>query len=220
MKQETLDPALAPAELVERLRWRYATKRFDPAYRLDPEVWQALEQGLVLAPSSFGLQPWHFVVVTDPATKARLQPASWNQPQIVEASHLVVFAHRRGYAPADLDHHLDHVASVRNVPRESLAGFEKAVLGHLERPGFDVDEWTRRQTYIAVGSLLTSAALLGVDACPMEGIDPAQYDEILGLRERGLASVCVVTLGRRAADDRYAALPKVRFDASELITNV
>lgn len=220
MNPTTLAPTLTPDQLVERLQWRYATKRFDPSFRLSPEVWRALERTLVLAPSSFGLQPWHFVVVTDAAMKARLQPASWNQPQIVEASHLVVFAHRKNYGAADLTHYLERVASVRGVTRESLAGYEKVVLGHIQRPGFNVDEWTRRQTYLAVGSLLTAAATLGVDACPLEGIDPPQYDQLLGLGAKGFASVCAVALGRRAADDRYAELAKVRFEASELITRI
>ena len=211
---------LTPEQLVERLSWRYATKRFEPTFRLAPEVWRALERALVLAPSSFGLQPWHFVVVTDAAMKARLRPASWNQPQIVEASHLVVFAHKKAFGPADVSRHLDRVARLRGVPRESLAGYESVVLGHIQRPGFDVDEWTRRQTYLAVGSLLTSAAVLGIDACPLEGIDPAQYDQILGLGARGFASVCAVALGQRSPEDKYASLAKVRFEASELITRI
>ena len=220
MSPTTLASTVTPEQLVERLNWRYATKRFDPSFHLAPEVWQALERTLVLAPSSFGLQPWHFVVVTDPALKARLRSASWDQPQIVEASHLVVFAHRKGYGAADLEQHLARVARVRGVPRESLTPYEKVVLGFLARPGFDVDEWTRRQTYLAVGSLLTSAALLGIDACPLEGIDPSRYDQTLGLDARGFATVCAVALGRRSPEDKYAALAKVRFDAHELITHV
>jgi nitroreductase len=220
MSPSTLASTVTPEQLVERLTWRYATKRFDPSYKLAPELWQALERTLVLAPSSFGLQPWHFVVVTDPAMKARLRPISWDQPQVVEASHLVVFAHRKGYGPADLEQHMARTAKVRGVARESLAPYEKVVLSFLGRPGFDADEWTRRQTYLAIGSLLTAAALLGVDACPMEGIDPVQYDRTLGLDTRGFAAVCAVALGRRASDDKYASLAKVRFEAGALVTRI
>ena len=212
---------LAPAELLERLNWRYATKRFDPTATIEPETWAALEESLRLAPSSYGLQPWHFVVVTDPATRERLRAASWNQAQITECSHLVVFAHRAGLNAADVARYVDRTAEVRRVPRESLAGFETAMTNHLGRPKpFDADEWSRRQLYIALGMFLTSAALLGVDACPMEGIEPARYDEILGLPARGFRSVCVAAAGYRASDDKYAGLAKVRFASSDVLTHV
>jgi len=211
----------SPAELQERLRWRYATKHFDPAARIDPATWKALEESLRLAPSSYGLQPWHFVVVTDSATKEKLRPASWNQPQITECSHLVVFAIQKGLDEADVARYVDRIAAVRAVPRASLAGYEKVMTDHVQRPKpFDIDEWSRRQLYIALGTFLTSAAMLGVDACPMEGIDPAQYDAILGLPGKGLAAVCVATAGTRARDDKYAALAKVRFEARDVITHI
>ena len=210
-----------PDELLGRLRWRYATKRFDPSSRIEPALWQTMEESLRLAPSSYGLQPWHFVVVTDPATKEELRPASWDQPQITECSHLVVFTIRKGLSAADVARYVDHIARVRRVPRESLAGYEKMMTTHVQRPKpFDIDEWSRRQMYVALGTFLTSAALLGVDACPMEGIDPARYDAILGLPAKGLAAVCVAAAGYRAPDDKYASLPKVRFDAGDVITHI
>jgi len=212
---------LAPEQLLAQLRWRYATKRFDPRAKIPPATWAALEQSLVLAPSSYGLQPWRFVVVNDPAVRARLQPASWNQPQITEASHLVVFAVKKGLDAADVNRYVERIAAVRGVSLESLASYERVMTSHVQRPQpFDVDEWSRRQLYIALGTFLTSAALLGVDACPMEGIDPAQYDAILGLGAQGYASVCVATAGTRAADDVYASKAKVRFDARDVITHV
>jgi nitroreductase len=217
------DTTLSPDQLLARLRWRYATKRFEPgpAGRLAPEQWAALEQALVLAPSSFGLQPWHFVVVTEHATKLRLQELSFRQPQAAECSHLVVFAHRKGLAAEDVRRYVERVAAVRGATLESLAGFEGVMARHVAQPPpFDVDEWTRRQTYIALGMLLASAAVLGVDACPMEGIDRAGYDAALGLAARGYASVCAAALGRRAEGDKYAALPKVRFEPRDVITHV
>lgn len=212
---------IAPETLLAQLHWRYATKRFDPEARVDPSTWHALEQSLVLAPSSFGLQPWHFLVVTDPATREKLRTVSWNQPQITECSHLVVFAYRRGLGPGDVARFVERVAAVRRVPRESLAEHEQRMAAHVRRPApFDVDEWSRRQLYIALGTFLTSAALLGVDACPMEGIEPAKYDALLGLDTRGYATACVAAAGRRAPDDRYASLAKVRFEASEVVGHV
>ena len=211
---------LAPEQLLARLRWRYATKRFDPRARIDPATWAALEQALVLAPSSYGLQPWRFVVVDDPALRARLRAASWNQPQISEASHLVVFAIKKGLDAADVRRYVERIAAVRKVPRESLAGYEQLMVKHVQQPRpFDIDEWSRRQLYLALGTFLTSAALLGIDACPMEGIDPAQYDAILGLGAQGYATVCVATAGTRASDDAYAALPKVRFEQRDVLVH-
>jgi nitroreductase len=209
-----------PDELLGRLEWRYATKRFDPSVRIDPATWKVLEESLRLAPSSYGLQPWHFVVVTDRAKKEELRPASWNQPQITECSHLVVFTYRKGLSTADVARLVDRTAEVRGVPRESLAAYEQAMASHVQRPKpFDIDEWSRRQLYIALGTFLTSAAILGVDACPMEGVDPARYDAILELPARGLATVCVAAAGQRARDDKYASLAKVRFEARAVLTH-
>ncbi len=219
--QSPAQATLTPDELVQRLRWRYATKHFEPSFRIDPTTWQALEQALVLAPSSYGLQPWHFVVVTDPAVKHELQAASRNQAQVVECSHLVVFAIRTGLGAEHVRRYVDRVAEVRAVPRESLARHEELLMSHTQKPApFSIDEWSRRQLYLALGSFLTSAAVLGVDACPMEGIEPARYDTILGLGARGLATVCVAAAGRRASDDKYASLAKVRFEARDVLTRV
>lgn len=216
-----LPPPLAPAALVARLRWRYATKRFDPAFRIPPETWAALEEALVLAPSSYGLQPWHFVVVTDAATRARLRSASRDQPQVTEGSHLVVFTIQRGVDARHVARHVERLAHLRDKPRATLEPFEALVAAHVARPApFDVDEWSRRQVYLALGLFLTSAALLGLDACPLEGIQPERYDEILGLPARGIATACAAAAGRRAPDDPYARLPKVRFEASEVVSHV
>lgn len=209
---------LTPDQLLTQLRWRYATKHFDASAKLDAATWNALEQSLLLAPSSYGLQPWRFVVVTDPAVRAKLRAASWNQAQIVEASHLVVFAIKKGLSAADVRRYVERTAEVRKVTRESLAGFEQMMVTHVQRPKpFDIDSWSQRQLYLALGMFLASAAMLGIDACPMEGIDPAQYDALLGLAAQGYATVCVATAGRRASDDAYASLPKVRFDARDVI---
>jgi nitroreductase len=217
----TSAPSLTPDQLLARLRWRYATKRFHPGARIEPARWAALEQALVLSPSSYGLQPWRFLVIEDTALRARLREVSWNQPQIVEADKLVVFAIKKGLSPADVQRYVARVAEVRQVPRESLAGFAKVMTDHVQRPKpFDVDEWAKRQLYLALGTFLTSAALLGVDACPMEGIEPAKYDEILGLPAQGYAAVMVATAGLRAEDDLHAKYPKVRFDAREVVAHV
>lgn len=211
--------AVRPDELVAALRWRYACKKFDPSRRIPPATWSALEQSLLLAPSSFGLQPWRFVVVEDPALRERLLPHAWKQRQVVDASHFVVVAARRGLGAADVERHLQRIAQVRGVTRVSLQWYADRMAGFFASPppGFDVDDWAARQAYIALGFFLQAAALLGVDTVPMEGIEPAKFDEILGLPAQGYGTVVAAAAGYRAADDAYAQAAKVRFEAGEVV---
>jgi len=210
-----------PDEVVLRqLHWRYATKKFDPTRKIAAEDWRSLEQALVRSPSSFGLQPWKFFVVTDPDLKATLKTASWNQSQITDASHLVVFAIKKNLGAADVDRYLARIAEVRSVPLESLDGFKKMLLGSLSRPVEEVNAWATRQLYIALGFFLSAAAMLGIDACPMEGFQPEQYDAILGLTEMGYGATVLATAGYRAADDPYIKLPKVRFKPEDVVVHL
>ncbi len=208
--------------LLQQLRWRYAVKKFDPARIISAEDWHTLEQALVLTPSSFGLQPWRFVVITDQATKDQLVPISWGQRQVAEASHVVVFAVRKPLTESDVDGHVARTAEVRDVPVDSLAGFKKMLMKSLVPPpaGFDIHHWAGLQAYIALGNFMTSAAMLGIDTCPMEGIVPEKYDELLGLPSEGYGTVVVGVAGYRAADDKYAALPKVRFAAEDVVRRI
>jgi nitroreductase len=217
----SLSPAasVSPSAALEALHWRYATKKFDPSLRIAPDVWNALEQSLVLAPSSFGLQPWRFVVVGDPDVRAKLRAASWNQPQITTASHLVVLARRSPMRREDVRAFIARMSEVRGIPAEQLAGYQGMIEQFVFAPGFDAEAWTARQCYIALGTLLTTAAFLGVDACPMEGIDPAAYDELLGLPASGFRTTVVATLGYRAADDSNAGARKVRYPTASVVVH-
>jgi len=212
-----------PAEqLLGQLHWRYATKQFDPDRKIDAHTWSVLEEALTLAASSGGLQPWLFVVVTDPNVRAKLQPASFGQPQIVAASHLVVFAARTDLTEADVDAHIARTAAVQGVPIDALGQLRGMLVGGLVAPR-SVEQrktWAAKQSGIALGNFLACAAMLGVDACPMEGFMPPQYDEILGLAAKGYTSVSLCAVGYRSASDRYAALPKVRFLQERLIVHV
>jgi nitroreductase len=205
--------------LLQQLSWRYATKKFDPSKKVAAADWAVLEKALVLTASSYGLQPWKFIVVTDPALKAKLRPASWNQSQVEECSHLVVFTAKQDITEGDVDHFVARIAEVRRATVESLAGYKGFMVGDLVKGPRHaiIHEWAARQTYIAMGNLLTSAALLGIDTCPFEGIEPAKYDEILGLRGSGYATVAACPVGYRAADDKYASAPKVRFEAKDVV---
>lgn len=205
--------------LLQQLNWRYATKKFDPSKKISTTDWAVLEQALVLTPSSYGLQPWKFIVVTDPALKTKLRPVSWNQSQVEDCSHLVVFTSKQDITEADVDRFIARTAELRGATVESLAGYKGYMVGDLVKgPRHAViHEWAARQTYIALGNLMTAAAMLGVDACPFEGIEPAKYDEILGLTGSGYATVSACPLGYRSADDKYAGAPKVRFEAKDVV---
>jgi nitroreductase len=212
----SLPAALATEALLERLRWRYAVKKFDPLRKIPAAIWDALEDVLRLSPSSYGLQPWRFVVVQDKALRETLRAASWNQAQITDASHLVVFAARRGLGVTDVERLIDATVTERGVTRESVAGFARALTGFVQSER-DLEAWSACQTYIALGFFLEACALLGVDACPMEGIEPAKYDEILGLKDKGFGALCVATAGYRSAEDAYAQAKKVRYPAEHVI---
>lgn len=212
----------SPQSLIQQLHWRYAVKRFDPAKKIPADTWAALEKALVLTPSSFGLQPWRFVVVVDQATREKLVPLSWKQTQPADCSHFVVFAARDRMTEDDIDRLISRTAEVRGVGVETLAGYRKMMIGTLVTPaaGFDVKHWAALQAYIALGNFMTAAAMIGVDTCPMEGIEPAKYDELLGLPNEGYSTIVACAAGYRAADDKYATLPKVRFRDEEVIRRV
>ena len=214
---------LAPAALLDQLSWRYATKKFDATKKIPDALWNALEQSLVLAPSSFGLQPWHFVVITDPALKAKLPAVSWNQTQPAECSHMVVLAGRTEMKPADVERFMARAAAAVRGPAAgaSLAGYKDIMLGFVARLSAEqAAGWAARQAYIALGQLMASAAVLGIDACPMEGIVGAEYDKLLGLPAKGYTTIVACALGYRAADDKYASAPKVRFDTKDVVTRI
>ncbi len=209
-------------QLLSALNWRYATKSFDPSRKISAATWSALEDTLVLAPGSFGLQPYRFLVVRDPALRAQLRTHAWDQAQVTDASHFVVFTARTEITAGDIAHLIDRTAEVRGQPATALAGYRQVMEGSLlndaRKP--HLADWAARQAYIALGQLLTAAAVLGVDACPMEGFDPAKFDEILGVRKDGYACLAAIALGYRAADDKYATLPKVRYPKTEVIKTV
>lgn len=210
---------LTPADLVGKLQWRYATKEFDSTRKIPNDCWQALEESLVLTPSSYGLQPWKFVVVTDPAIREQLVSCSWRQKQPAQCSHFVVFAVNKGLTEKDVDAYLARIADVRGVTGDSLAGFRKMLTGSIVQGLSEAArlEWAIRQAYIALGNFMTSAALLGIDTCPMEGIEPAKYDQLLGLESLGYTTCVACAAGYRSSTDRYATVPKVRFLPDQVI---
>jgi nitroreductase len=213
---------ISPPTLVESLQWRYATKQFDPTRKISADIWSALEDTLVLSPSSIGLQPWKFFVITDPTMKARLRPSAWDQAQVTDCSHFVVFAVRKNLGAEHVDKHVDRMAEVQGVVRDSLVKFAQMAIRNLDtaRAEGRLDTWQTHQIYIALGSFMTAAAVLGIDTCPMEGFEPPKFDEILGLTGTDYASIVACAAGFRSPNDKSALRKKVRFKSEDVIIRI
>lgn len=208
-------------ELVSTLEWRYAAKSFDPNKKIPADQWAALEKALVLTPSSYGLQPWKFLVIQNAELREKLKAASWNQRQVTECSHYIVFLQKTEMNEDYIKQYMARIAEVRGVAAESLDGFRKAITGDvIQGPRSKVQkEWMARQLYIALGNFMTAAATLKVDTCPMEGLDPSKYDEILELHGSGFQTVVACAAGFRNAADPLANAKKVRFPQQKMIEN-
>ncbi len=206
-------------QLLEQLNWRYAVKRFDPSRKVDNATWQAIEQAMILTPSSYGLQPWKFIVITDEATKAKLPAISWNQKQPQDCSHMVILAAKVSMDAAYVDHFMNSVVTTRGLASDAMSGYRKVLVATIEKMDQHLD-WNARQVYIALGQLMLAAALLGVDTCPMEGIVAPAYDELLGLTDSGYATVVGCAVGYRHAEDIQAVAKKVRFASDAIIQRI
>ncbi|MEC5128633.1 NAD(P)H-dependent oxidoreductase [Verrucomicrobiales bacterium BCK34] len=207
-------------QILDSLNWRYATKVFDPEKKISDEDWSALEESLVLTPSSFGLQPWEFIIVENPEIREQLVEFSWNQRQVADASHLLIIAIRTDIDENWVDHFVGRIEEIRG-DQGSFTGYRDMMAGFITN--LDEDgrkQWAKQQTYIALGQFMTCAALMEIDACPMEGFVPAKYDEILGLTERNLTASVLCPAGYRADGDKYAQLPKVRFSKDQMISRI
>jgi len=216
-----MQPATTSSQLISALEWRYATKLFDTK-KLPIATWSALEKSLQLAPSSYGLQPWKFVVVENPEIRAKLRPVSWNQSQVTDASHLVVFSRRTEMTEKDVQDFFNLIVSERKVEAEKIEAYRQMMISGVVK-GKDAaaqKEWAARQVYIALGQFMAAAAVMGVDTCALEGIDPAAYDDILGLKGSGYETVVACAAGYRSAEDKYAAMKKVRFPLGRVIGKV
>ena len=216
-----MNAALTPAQFLASLEWRYATKAFDTR-KLPDATWAALEESLRLTPSSYGLQPWKFIVVNDPTLRTKLRPVSWNQSQVTDASHLVVFARRTEVTETDVNEFFNQMVSERQADATKLEPYRQMMLGGVVK-GKDAaaqKDWAARQLYIALGQLMGAAAALAVDTCALEGIDPAAYTEILGLKGTGYEVVVACAVGYRSGADKYAQLKKIRYPKARVIAQV
>ncbi|TDE42114.1 NAD(P)H-dependent oxidoreductase [Flavobacterium rhamnosiphilum] len=197
--------------------WRYATKKFDAAKKISTEDLNILKEAIRLSSSSYGLQPYKVIIVENPELRANLQPAAWGQSQIVEASHLIVFANETKIDDSAIDDYLKNMSETRNTPMEALAGygaFMKSKITALTAEEKNI--WSAKQTYLALGNLLNAAAELKIDVTPMEGFVPAQINEILGLDKLNLNASLIATIGYRHEEDATQFYKKVRKSHEEL----
>ena len=201
------------------MNWRYAVKKFDPTQKISDKDWQVLEESLSLSPSSYGLQPFQFLIVQNAELRKKLTPVSYGQQQIENCSHLVVLTYLKTVSENYISTFIQNVAKTRGIPESGLEAYKQVMIGDVVRGprSAQISTWSSRQTYIAMGGFMTAAALLNVDTCPMEGIDTAQYDEILSLKNTDYATVAVIAAGYRAKDDGYQHAKKVRMDKNNLI---
>ncbi|MBF0491103.1 MAG: NAD(P)H-dependent oxidoreductase [Candidatus Omnitrophica bacterium] len=204
--------------MINDLNWRYATKKFDYSKKVSKQDLEDLLEVLRLSPSSFGLQPWKFIVVKNEALRQEIRKNSWDQPQVTDASDLIVLCSLKTMDRDVVKKFINTIAETWKVSPESLAGYEQKMLGSIKaKSPEEISNWMKRQVYIALGMLLSACAQKKIDACPMEGFIPKKVDEILGLEAQGLESVVMCPIGYRASDDSYAVLKKVRLDKSKVL---
>ncbi|CUA95624.1 NAD(P)H-dependent oxidoreductase [Pannonibacter indicus] len=208
--------------LIEKLNWRYATKKMDPSKTVPEDKVERILEAARLAPTSSGLQPFEVIAVTNPEVRARIQEIAWNQAQVTEGSHLLVFAAWDNYTADRINMMFDLVNKERGFTSEGWENYRQMLLNtYVPRDAETNYQHAARQAYIAFGIALAAAAFEGVDSTPMEGFDPDKLDEILGLRAKGLRSVTILPLGYRdEAKDWLVSLKKVRRPRDQFVTEV
>lgn len=202
---------------LENQNWRYATKKFDATKKISAEDLNTLKEAIRLSSSSYGLQPYKVIFVESPELRAKLQPVAWGQSQIVEASHLVVFANDTNIGDTAIDSFVKNISETRGIPAESLSGYSDFMKSKITTLSPDAKNiWASKQTYLALGNLLNAAAELKIDVTPMEGFDPVAFNEILGLDALHLNAAVIATVGYRHDDDATQHHKKVRKSQEEL----
>jgi len=203
---------------IDKLKWRYATKKFDTTKKLSNAKLNTLKEAFNLTATSFGLQTITMLIVSDKEVRDNLVPHSYHQKQVAEASHLLVICIKDNIINSDVVDYYNNIKNIRNTSEEILNPFRESLIKTMN--GMTVKErqnWSKNQAYIALGNLMTVCAIEDIDACPMEGFVPARFDELLQLQEKGLKSVLLLPVGYRAADDMFAELKKVRKSISETV---
>jgi nitroreductase/dihydropteridine reductase len=205
-------------DIIERLEWRYATKKFDSTKKLPESKLNILKQAFNLTATSFGLQTISLLVVTNPETRQALFEPAYKQKQVVDASHLLVICIKETIETKDVNDYFDNIRDTRNTPETILAPYRKNLIETMERMTTkEQQEWSMNQAYIALGNLMTVCAIEGIDSCPMEGFVPSTYDNILNLKALGLKSALLLPVGYRAEDDMFSGFLKVRKNIEDTV---
>lgn len=208
-------------QLLEGLRWRYATKKFDSEKKIDDNNLSEIKDAVQLSASSYGLQLYKVLFITNSEIREKLKTASWGQTQVTDASHLVVFCHYTNLNDNHVDEYLKNVSKTRGIQLADLQEYAGMMKGSINaQPKEAQNVWAAKQTYIALGTLLAATAELKIDACPMEGFDVAAYNKILGLDEQNLSAAVIATIGYRSTNDDFQHLKKVRRPQEQLFEDI
>lgn len=209
------------SNFIENANWRYATKKFDATKKVSKDDLETLKEAIRLSSSSYGLQPYQVLIIENPEIRQQLQPASWGQTQIVDAAFVVVFANVTNIGEAEIDAYFKNMIETREISQEAIQGYADFMKSNIVNLPLEVrNNWTSKQTYIALGNLLSAAAELKIDVTPMEGFVPEKYNEILGLTEKNLNASVVATVGYRHEEDATQHYVKVRKSNEELFINL
>jgi nitroreductase len=209
------------SNFIDNANWRYATKKFDASKKVSKEDFETLKEAIRLSASSYGLQPYKVFIIESPEIRAKIQPVAWGQSQIVEASHLVVFANITNFGDAEIDAYAKNLSETRGIPAENVKGYVDFVKSKITTLPLEIkNNWTSKQTYLALGNLLNAASELKIDVTPMEGFEPEAVNEILGFDKLGLNASLLATIGYRHEDDATQHYAKVRKSNEELFINL
>ena len=209
------------SNFIKNANWRYATKKFDTTKKVSKEDLETLKEAIRLSASSFGLQPYRILIIENPELRAKLQPAAWGQSQIVDASQLIVFANITNFGETEIDASIANTTKTRGLPADALKGYGDFMKSKIVTLPEDVrNTWASKQTYLALGNLMNAASELKIDVTPMEGFEPAQVNEILGLGKLGLNATLLATIGYRHEEDATQHYAKVRKSNEELFINL
>jgi len=207
--------------LLDNLNWRYATKKYDAAKKISATDLNTIKEAIRLSASSYGLQPYKVVIVENPEIRQQLKEVAYGQTQITDASHLFVFATDVNVGDSAVNDYINNISEIRGVPADALAGFGDMMKGMIAGlPSDAKNTWTAKQTYIALGNLLSAAAELKIDATPMEGFNAAEFNKILGFDKLGLNASVIATVGYRHGEDDTQHYKKVRKSHEELFITI
>lgn len=206
---------------IDNQKWRYATKKFDASKKISETDLEILKEAIQLSSSSYGLQPYKVFIIQNPETRAQLQPLAWNQSQITDASHVFIFANNTNFGETEIDAYVQNLAQTREIPVESVQGYADFMKMKINELQSDAkNNWTSKQTYLALGNLLNAAAELKIDVTPMEGFEPEKVNELLGFNVLGLNASLIATIGYRHEEDATQFYKKVRKSKEELFTTI